>query len=44
MMLVLNLSRSYRGLVSRITVPCGKQGHILDEMERKRTVLRRVDS
>jgi hypothetical protein len=31
MMLVLNLSRS-------VTVPCGKQAHILEVMERKRTV------
>jgi hypothetical protein len=44
MMLVLNLSRSYRGLVFRVTVPCRKQGHILEVIERKRTVLWRVDS
>jgi hypothetical protein len=43
MMLVLNLSRSYRGLVFRVTVPCGRQGHILEVIERKRTVLRRVE-
>jgi hypothetical protein len=44
MMLVLNLSRSYRGLVFRVTVPCERQGHILEVIERKRTVLQRVDS
>jgi hypothetical protein len=38
-----NLSRSYRGLVFRVTVPCGRQGHILEAMERKRTMLPRVE-
>lgn len=32
------------GLVFRVTVPRGKQGHILEMMERKRTVLRPVGS
>jgi hypothetical protein len=43
MILVLNLSRSYRGSVFRVTVPCGRQGHILEVMERKRAVLQPVD-
>jgi hypothetical protein len=44
MMSVLNLSRGYRGLVFRVTVPCGRQGHILEVTEHKRTALRFVDS
>ncbi|KAF8502613.1 hypothetical protein F5888DRAFT_1631730 [Russula emetica] len=40
-MSVLDLSRGYRGLVFRVTVPCGRQGHILEAMEHKRTALRR---
>jgi len=43
-MSVLDLSRGYRGLVFRVTVPCGRQGHILEAMEHKRTALRFVDS
>lgn len=43
MMLVLNLSRSYRGLAFRVTVPRGRQGTILEVMKHKRTVLRRID-
>jgi hypothetical protein len=31
-----------RGLVFRVTVPRGRQGHILEMMELKRTVLRPV--
>ena len=34
-MLVLNLRSYYRGLVFRVTVRCGRQGHILEVMERK---------
>jgi hypothetical protein len=41
---VLNLPRSYRGLVFRATISCGRQGHILEVMEHKRAVLLFIDS
>ena len=43
MMLVLNLSRSYRGLAFRVTLSL-VEGKVMEVMERKRTVLQFDDS